>query len=234
MNLLPEIQLCREPDRILVLTEPMIFAETAVLSESAVDAARKLMPKVTGSLAMGLRMMYGASFFGIYFPDRRVWFQEQGTRPFTMNRLAGNTVPMWVEDRDGSLRRDNPKIKVRTTVDGRTQVQIFRKAATRGARKQVTKRMPGGGTRVASVPASYPGAPGRIVKRQAAQPFTTPGTLGGQIAGGNVGVRWRHPGLTGRKFLNAALTQVVTDAAMDAYVVYLADEVTFYSLVGGM
>ena len=46
-----------------------------------------------------------------------------------------------------------------------------------------------------SVPVSYPEAPGRIVRREAPRPMTRPGAARWQVARGNVGVRWRHPGI---------------------------------------
>ena len=66
-----------------------------------------------------------------------------------------------------------------------------------------------------TVPASYPGAAGRIRNREARHPYTTPGKAAGQISSigpsqavtHNVGVRWRHPGLMGRHFLQEGITQ---------------------------
>jgi hypothetical protein len=230
-ELLPEVQMSREPDRILVLVDPDLDVDTEMLSTQAIDAARQLMPKVTGMMASTLRPISGDQYFGIYFPDRRVWFLEQGTRPFTMRNLAGKTIPMWINDPTGVERRNNPKAKTRRTVDGRDQVLIFRKAATPGQRRNVTRKGPGGASRVVSVPASYPGAPGRIARREAARPFTTAGRTGGQVARGNVGVRWRHPGTVGRQFLNAALSITAWQEGLDPTGIYLVDGVTIYSLL---
>ena len=89
------------------------------------------------------------------------------------------------------------------------QVQIFRRVAKPGERKDVIRRIEGTDQRV-SVPRSYPGAPGRIGRREARQPWTTPGRISGAIAGTNVGVRWRHPGLVKRGFLRQGLTLACT------------------------
>lgn len=231
MELLPELRMAQEPDRIVCLVDAEDDVDTEVLSAQAIQRARDIMPKVTGMLAASLRPMYGDQFFGIYFPDRRVWFQEQGTRPFTMRSLAGKPIPMWIDDPTGKERAANPKAKVRTTLDGRTQVLIFRRAAVKGARRTVIRKGPGGTSRVAQVPASYPGAPGRIAKRESARPFTSPGRLGGAIASGNVGVRWRHPGIVGRQFLNAAMSMTAWGEGLDPDALYLVDGVTLYTLL---
>jgi hypothetical protein len=160
---------------------------------------------------------------GIWFPDAHVWFQEKGTKPFTMRSLSGRTIPMWINDVDGSERRKNPKARVRRTEDGRTQVLIFRRAAEQGRRKVVrTVDKVTGAIRTSSKPMSYPGAPGRIGNRVTAG-SSTGGQLGGQIAAGNSGVRWRHPGLRATQHLNAALAEAVFDAGMIIEPVYAAD-----------
>lgn len=92
--------------------------------------------------------------------------------------LTHNTIPMWVEDEDGTEARKIPlrdrSRRTRVTRDGRRQVLIFRKA-------------------------TKPGAPGRIGKRTR--------DANGRIAKGNVGVKWRHPGLPRRGFLSSAVTE---------------------------
>lgn len=178
---------------------------------SALAVARYSAPKLSGSAAAHLEAIWGRTYFGLRWQDSYLWYQEMGIRPFVMRSLAGKVIPMWVEDQDGSLRRQNPKIKSRTTADGRLQVLIFRKAAKVGARKpakgqalrRAAKRTATTQRPIGTVPASYPGAPGRINRRTPGRPFSTQG--GGQIARTNVGVRWRHPGLYPRGFLHNAL-----------------------------
>jgi hypothetical protein len=230
-ELLPEAQTCKEPDRILILVDPEAGLSPDVLAAQALFTAVSVMPKVTGYMVSTLRAIHDDTFFGIYFPDRRVWFQEQGIRPFTMHHVAGKVIPMWIEDPTGAERKANPKAKTRQTMDGRTQVLIFRKAAEKGARKTVRRKLPGDGVRTVSVPASYPGAPGRIARREASAPSTTAGRTGGRVARGNVGVRWRHPGIVGRHFLNYAMTTTAWDAGLDPDQIYLADSVTLFTLL---
>lgn len=229
----PESQLAPKPNRVVMLVAPGASLFTnAVLAQRALERARAGMPKVTGHLASTLQPVYGEGFFGLYFPDRITYFLERGTQPFTMKNLAGKTVPMWIDDPTGAERRANPKAKRRVTRDGRTQILIFRKAASKGAKKTVY-RTERGVLRAVQVPRSYPGAPGRIVRREAKAPATTPGKVGGQIAARNVGVRWRHPGIGAREFLNMAVTTVALDVGLDLGVLYLVDDPTFYQLVGG-
>lgn len=223
-SLLPENRLCREPDRIVVLGAGLY---TADLATQAVNIARSIMPKITGYLASTLRPIYGTGWFGIYFPDRRVWFLEQGTKPRTMTSLAGKVIPMWIEDPTGRERKANPKAETRVTQDGRTQVLIFRRVGVKGAAKGAKVKTGAYGLRVAR----YPGQAGRIAKREAAKPLTTAGKQGGRIAKGNVGVAWRNPGVQGRMFLNMAVTAAAEDEGVEADTAYLADEATFYHLV---
>lgn len=152
-----------------------------------------------------------------------VWFQEQGIRPFTMFSLAGKTIPMWVDDPTGTERQKNPKAQVRTTLSGKTQVLIFRRAAMPGQTKKVRRKTAGGTYEEYTVPMSYPGAPGRIARREAPQPWTTPGRRPGAIARGNVGVRWRHPGLAPRQFLNHAMTLAAEKGGIVPTRIYAAD-----------
>lgn len=208
-----------QPDRMLMLDKDMSAEEANWVALDATFHARQIMPRVTSRTVNRLLPISGDGWFGIYFPDPHVWFGEHGTKPFTMRSLAGKTIPMWVDDKDGSERQKNPKAKVRTTDDGRTQVLIFRKAARPGQRKQ--KRMPDG--RVSSTPMSYPGAPGRIAGRSA----------GGGIASGNVGVRWRHPGLKSTGHLNQALSEAAISAGSPADVVYVCDATSWESVTTG-
>jgi hypothetical protein len=235
-ELLPEVRLTEAPDRILVLFAPEWEPSGHLLASTAVWAATQIMPKVTGHMVTTLRPIHGENYFGIYFPDRKVWFLESGTRPFTMHHVAGKTVPMWIDDPTGAERRANPKAKTRTTLDGRQQVLIFRKAALKGSRKTVSRRGPDGSVRAVSVPRSYPGAPGRIARREAAAPHTRAGRTGGHVAMGNVGVRWRHPGTMGRHFLNYAIATTAWSHGLVPRTAFLADSASLFTLlrrVGG-
>ncbi len=206
-----------QPDRMVMLDRAMSSEEANWVATDAVYHARQLLPRVTSRTANRLLPISGAGWFGIYFPDPWVWFGEHGTKPRTMRSLAGKTIPMWVADEDGSLRRKNPKIKERRTDDGRTQVLIFRKAARQGQRKD--KRTKDG--RIISTPMSYPGAPGRIANRD---PHP-------QIAKGNVGVRWRHPGLQATGHINQALSEAAITAGSPADVVYVLDAASWDMIV---
>jgi hypothetical protein len=139
-----------------------------------------------------------------------------------MYALAGKTIPMWVDDPTGTERQKNPKAKLRTTLSGKTQVLIFRRAAQLGQTK-TTRTKVAGQWQSRTVPMSYPGAPGRIGRREAGRPLTTPGRTGGQVAMGNVGVRWRHPGLAPRKFLNRAMVTAAQENGILAERIYIAD-----------
>lgn len=189
------------PDRLYMRVEGLSAFTARSCAYRAVAEARRLAPKLSGASSRRFTAIWGPEWFGLAWADSYVWFQERGIRAFTMNNLAGKTIPMWVTDPTGEERRKNPRARTRTTASGVQQVLIFRKAAQRGQRKRVVG--PGGALR--DVPASYPGAPGRIAVREAGRPFTTPGKVGGAIARGNVGVRWRHPGLMNRDFLQEGL-----------------------------
>lgn len=210
------------PDRMVMRAEGFGENETRFLALDAVYTARTTMPRVTGASASRLVPIYQDGWFGIYFPDNWTWFMEQGTGPRTMRSLAGKTVPMWVYDEDGQLRAKNKRIKVRTTQDGRTQVLIFRKAAQLGQRKQVRRRnrLTGEMETVWTV-ASYPGAPGRINRRSSGMGWGQ--GAAGQIAPGNSGVRWRHPGLRALQFLNAAVAGVAFRANIPLTTIYATD-----------
>lgn len=197
------------PDRLYVEVA-LPFEEARSVAEHAVTVARRLAPKMTGASAARLYPLYGDGYIGIGWADDHVWYQEAGIRAFTMHRLAGKVVPMWLDDPTGELRRKNPKAKVRRTASGKMQVLVFRRAARHGQRRAVRRQ---DGT-MTSVPASYPGAPGRISLREARLPYTTPGRVGGRIAAKNIGVRWRHPGLTPRSFILRALTKAAHTAGV--------------------
>jgi hypothetical protein len=178
---------------------------------------------MSGDGAKRLTPVYGLGFFGIKWQDSWMWFQENGIKAFTMRSLQGKTIPMWIDDASGQERAKNPRAKTRTTASGKVQVLIFRRAAMQGERRQVTKKGPGGTLVSKSVPASFPGAPGRISVRESAKPYTTQGRVAGAIARGNGGVRWRHPGLSPRFFMNNALTIAAQENGVLPIRVYATD-----------
>ncbi|MGW7100394.1 hypothetical protein [Streptomyces sp. NPDC054838] len=222
----PEVHLVAHPDRMIMIEKGLPPKRAQAAARDAVRMARRRMPKMSGRAARGLQPIYGKGYFGIQWESQVVWYQDHGTQPFTMRSLAGKTIPMWIDDPTGQERRDNPKAKVRVTESGKVQVLIFRRAARIGERKRVYRRDPKTGLRVlvSDKPASYPGAPGRISRREAAQPWTTPGRKPGAIAPGNVGVRWRHPGIKPRSFLNTSLTSAAQKAGLVAERAYVADK----------
>ncbi len=190
-------------DRLYMRLPGVVDEEVVQMAASlAAEYAAKRAPRLSGASASNLMPIWGEDYFGVRWVERYVWFQEMGIRPFVMNNLQGKTIPMWVEDPDGELRRKNRRIKSRRTEDGRLQVLIFRHASKKGERKLVKRKVQGVEQWV-DVPRSYPGAPGRINKRRLGAPFTRGG--GGQIMRGNVGVRWRHPGLASRFFIHESI-----------------------------
>lgn len=212
--MLPERMMTQTPDRIIVITPGMDDIQYArFLAETAVQAAKDRMPKISGALAHTLSPVYGPNFWGIYFPDKKVWYLERGTRPFTMNNLAGKLIPMWVNDPNGEeAKRIGRKAKTRTTLDGRIQTLIFRKASNKGERKTIIRK-----GETVNVPRSYPGAPGRISVR----------SNSGRIGSGNNGVRWRHPGIAGRQYMNDAIQDTSEEYGVEANEVYLVDAATY-------
>lgn len=221
-----ELRLAETPDRIIMVVKGLSPGRARAAALAAVRECRRKMPKMSGASAARLQPLYGKGYFGIWWADSYVFFQDHGIRPFTMRNLAGKVIPMWIDDPTGQERAKNPKAKVRTTMSGKTQILIFRKAANIGQRITKYGKDPVTGARivVSDKPASYPGAPGRIGVREAANPRTTPGRVGGQIARGNVGVRWRHPGLPPRMFLNNAMTLSAQWNGILPTRVYLCDQ----------
>lgn len=219
-----EMRIAAQPDRLIMLVNGLSGARARTIANAAVREARKRIPKMTGQAGSRLFPLYGKGYFGVGFLDSYVWFQENGIQPFTMTNLAGKTIPMWIDDPTGTERVKNPKAKTRVTMSGKTQVLIFRRVAQIGATRTKTRRNPRTGeTQQSTVPASYPGAPGRIAVREAARPWTRQGKVGGQIARGNVGVRWRHPGLAPRKFLNFSITLAAQRYGILPVRIYAAD-----------
>jgi hypothetical protein len=217
-----EIAISANPDRMIMLVPKLNGNRARHIANSAAREARKLMPKMTGRAASRLFPVYGYGYFGIGWQDSYTWFQDRGIRPFTMTSLAGKTIPMWIDDPAGTERQRNPRAKTRTTLSGKTQVLIFRRAAQIGATRTIRTKV-AGQWEVRTVPASYPGAPGRIGRREAGRPWTTAGRTGGQVAQGNVGVRWRHPGLAPRLFLNRAMTVAAQQGGVLPQRIYVAD-----------
>lgn len=218
------MRLSENPDRLIMLVPGLSGARARTIANAAVAEARRKMPKMSGWAASRIFPLYGKGFFGVGFLDSYVWFQEKGIRPFTMTSLAGRTIPMWINDPTGVERQRNPRARTRVTLSGVNQVLIFRKVAQIGATKTIRRRNKvTGAIETTSVPASYPGAPGRIAVRQAGSPNTTPGRVGGRIAPGNVGIRWRHPGLAPRGFLNNAISLAAQWYGILPIRIYVAD-----------
>lgn len=220
------------PDRLIMLVPDLDQTEAKYLSIESVAIARQKMPRVTGATANRLVPISGPEYFGIYFPDTYTWFMEHGTQPFTMRKLAGKTIPMWIDDPNGEERRKNPKARVRSTQDGRIQILIFRKAAKIGQRKTVRRKNKWTGqTETVTLPASYPGAPGRINRRVPGAPWTPLGQRGGAIGSGNVGVKWRHPGLRAMQFLNSAIATAAFEAGLLMDTIYAVDGASWESIL---
>lgn len=218
-----EVILSQRPDRLVMVVPGLHPRDARRMATQALRQTRRTMPKMTGDSAKRMTAVYGQDYFGVKFQDSYVWFQENGIRSFTMNNLQGKTIPMWIDDPSGMERSKNPKAKTRTTASGKTQVLIFRKVAMKGQRKSVVRKGPKGIERKVDVPMSYPGAPGRIAHREASQPHTTPGRKPGAIAKNNIGVRWRHPGLQPRLFMNHALTVAAQQNGVLPVRVYATD-----------
>jgi hypothetical protein len=202
------------PDRMIYLMEDTYDTTyMEMLANAMLEAVKDRIPKITGSLARSVEPVFGPNFWGIYFPDKRMWYLERGTSPFLMRSLAGKTIPMWVDDSDGSIaKKAGRKAKTRISVDGRAQTLIFRRVAKPGERKEVRRN-----GRLINVPRSYPGAPGRIRNRVSS----------GRIAAGNVGVRWRHPGIRAREYMNQAMEDTAEIFGIDNGQVFLIDAATY-------
>jgi hypothetical protein len=192
------------------------------MAYDALVMAHRLMPKLTKASYAGLQPTWGPNYIGLTWRQDYVWYQERGIRSFPMKSLAGKTIPMWISDPNGEMRRKNPKAKTRVTAAGVTQVLIFRKAAHIGQNKSPNGRWKKdrGPQFHPTSPAHEPGQPGRIERRKTRltnQHIPGRGKLGpvgrpvykstGQIAKGNVNKWWVHPGLTPRYFMNTSLTR---------------------------
>ena len=190
------------PNALIARASGVSAAQAEVLARAAASHAAAIAPKSTGAGAASIEPVWGPGWYGVRWSQPQMWFTEAGTRPRTMRELAGKVIPMWIDDPTGKEARKVPakdrSRRTRTDAAGKRQVLIFRRAAKIGARKMVNGR---------SVPASYPGAPGRIARRR-----TEP--VAGQIAKANVGVRWRHPGISPRGFMRHSLEDVATAAGL--------------------
>lgn len=229
---IPEIVLSGTPDRLVMFVPGLNPNRAMAAGNLAASESRKNMPKATGESARRIQPLYGKNYFGVRWLDPWVYYQEKGIRGFTMKSLAGKTVPMWIKDPTGQVRAKNPKAEVRTRADGVIEVKIFRKVARIGQRRQVYRTDPVTGIKrlVDDKPASYPGAPGRIANREGGTP--APGKVAGQIASGNIGVRWYHPGIAPRLFLNNAMAVAAQRVGIIPVRVYVA-EANWRSLVHG-
>src|SRR5690242_9251715 len=97
----PELHISERPDRLLVLIPGMRPAQARRIALDAVRIARRNAPKLTGRSAKRMQPLYGKGYYGIFFGDTPLWFQENGIRAFTMNNLQGKTIPMWIDDPTG-------------------------------------------------------------------------------------------------------------------------------------
>lgn len=204
------------PDRIYMLSPGFSPYMCRKMATRAAEVARSLTPRLSGRGAAGISAYAGDGFFGVKWDMPHVWYQNRGIKPFTMRSLAGKTIPMWVNDWTGEMARANPKAETRFTADGRRQILIFRRVGKIGARKNVPVRDSEGRiTRWREVPQSFPGAPGRITHREW-KPNRPAGGVGGgritrRVQPSHVGVRWRHPGLLPREFLEYSVRQVAEE-----------------------
>ena len=206
----------RQPTRLYVRAPGRSIAEVKEMAMISARMARKICPKLSGRAAAGIKPYWGQGYYGVKWDVPYIWYQNAGIQPFTMNQLAGKTIPMWIDDPTGEEARKNPTAKTRITVNGRRQVLIFRKAAKFGERKRVAVRDSQGRLqRWRDVPKSYPGAPGRINRRD-----VPGGHISKLLPRPHVGVRWRHPGIVPREFLQYALQAVGYFAGIKDLTVY--------------
>lgn len=200
------------PSALYVMVPSLSLAQAKVMAGEVARDSRLRAPKLTGRGAAGIRPYYGPGFFGVMFDRDYMWYQEHGTRPFTMTRLAGHTIPMWISDPTGTERAKNPRAKTRRTASGVVQVLIFRRAARHGERKINAQGR--------SVPKSYPGAPGRIVRRtvvETAQGQRNTGRIAKLTSSPHSGVRWRNPGLAPRHFMEQSIREAATRYGIGQY-----------------
>lgn len=204
------------PDRLYVVAPGFSRAKSEMLAKQAAAFARAVAPKLSGRGAQGIKPYFGDGYFGVRWDRTYMWYQEVGINPFTMLKLAGKTIPMWVDDPLGYEAKANPKAKTRTTTSGRRQVLIFRKVGKIGARKRVAVRDGDGRLKYwRQVPQSYPGAPGRITHREFRDKRNmNTGRIARMVSRPHVGVRWRHPGLVGREGMQYSIQEVARMAGV--------------------
>lgn len=166
------------PDGIILNVATTNLRLLSNLADTAASKAKEGSPKSSGRASDSIQPIYGPGWFGIKWDQPYLWYQDQGIGPYTMRSLRGKVIPMWIEDEDGTEAR---KIPLRD--------RARRMRVTRDGRRQV----------LIFRKATKPGAPGRIGKRTR--------NADGRIAKGNVGVKWRHPGLPRRGFLSSAVTE---------------------------
>ena len=172
------------PVKMVAFVDNLSGAQAKTHAKNAVKLAQAKMPRVW-SARKRIDPVYGNGHFGISWEDPYLWYQERGIKAFTMNSLRGKVIPMWVADEDHKLRTQNPRIQTQIRSDGSVRVLIFRRATN-------------------------PGAPGRINVRRG----NTPGYNAGWIAPGNVGVKWRHPGMDPKHFFQDALREEASRARL--------------------
>lgn len=224
-----EIVRSSNPDRLYLLIPGLDPQSARRMAYAAAGIAKKNAPKLSGSGAKSIYPLWGKGFIGLTAKAHYMWYQESGIRPFTMKNLAGKTIPMWIDDPYGVERAKNPKAKTRVTASGKSQILIFRKAPKIGSKTpKLKKNRVTGKYETKMVPKHYPGAPGRIGRRQASISNTAPGhsvvKSSGKVAKGNVGVWWRHPGITPRLFMNYALTRTAMDFGYTPDKIVAADQ----------
>jgi hypothetical protein len=193
------------PNVIFMAVPGLSLEDARRLAIQSYRLSVQAVPKRSKKLSLSLEPFWAPGQFGVSWTVDYAFYQEEGIRPFTMKSLAGKTIPMWVQDH--KLRDENPKIETKVE-SGVLRVLIFRKAAPIGSRKIVRRN-----GRDVNVPRSYPGAPGRIASRYS-EPIVPPGKYAGMIARGNVGVRWRHPGLDRKGFITDSIVSTAHHAAV--------------------
>lgn len=210
------------PNRLYVRAPQYNREQCEMLAKQATEFIRQITPRLSGRGAAGIKPYWGVGWFGVRWDRPYLWYQEAGTGPHTMRNLAGKTIPMWIDDPTGAEARANPKAEKRRTENGRQQILIFRKAAKPGAVKKVAVRDRNGRLlRWRKVPAAYPGAPGRIARRSYDERRgTNSGKIAQLVPRPHVGVRWRHPGIVNREFMQHGLQQVAQMARLEDLTVY--------------
>ncbi len=216
----PELILSQTPDRYVILAPTLSGKDAYRLAQQAARMARNLAPKLTGQGARDIHPISGKGFFGLIMPPH-LWIQERGMPGRTMHELAGKVIPMWIDDPTGSEAAKEPRAQRRVTASGKRQILIFRRAAKKGERKPVRRKIAGQWT-IRWTNKHWPGAPGRIALREARKPYTTPGRTPGAVAPQNIGVWWHHPGISPRMFANHAMTTVALRRGIVPKMIYVA------------